>query len=113
MSQVEHTRYLTMPELVERLESTPSKIRRLIQQRQLAATKRDGVLVVPELFLDGNQPLHSLHGTLMLLHDAGFSDEESLSWMLETNEILGDTPISALRSGRKTEVRRVAQSLAF
>ena len=49
----------------------------------------------------------------MVLADAGFSDEEAMHWLLDEDEILGAAPIDALRQGRKSEVRRVAQSLAF
>ncbi len=100
-----------MPELVERLGLTPSRIRRLIEDRQLLAVKVDGVLRVPEDFLSGDQPLPELRGTLIVLGDAGFTDDEAMEWLLEPEESLGVAPIDALRSGRKTEVRRVAQAL--
>ncbi|WP_022880627.1 Rv2175c family DNA-binding protein [Gryllotalpicola ginsengisoli] len=103
--------WLTMPELVERLGLTPSRIRRLIEDRQLLAVKVDGVLRVPEDFLSGDQPLPELRGTLIVLGDAGFTDDEAMEWLLEPEESLGVAPIDALRSGRKTEVRRVAQAL--
>ena len=106
------TNYLTVPDLVERLHSTPSKIRRMIEQNQLAAVRIGGVLSIPELFLDGNEPLASLHGTLVLLHDAGFSDDEAVAWLFDDDAGLDVSPIMALRAGRKSEVRRTAQALA-
>jgi len=33
--------------------------------------------------------------------------------MLSPDEMLGTSPIDALRQGRKAEVRRVAQAMAF
>lgn len=108
-----NTQYVTVPDLVERLHSTPSKIRRMIEQRQLAAIRINGVLSIPALFLDGNEPLPSLQGTLVLLHDAGFSDEEAIGWLFDANAGLDIAPIEALRAGRKSEVRRTAQALAF
>lgn len=113
VANIPNTEYLTVPDLVERLHSTPSKIRRMIEQRHLAAVRIDGVLSIPELFLDSDEPLASLHGTLMLLHDAGFSDEEAIAWMFDEDAGLDVAPIHALRSGRKSEVRRTAQALAF
>jgi DNA-binding Lrp family transcriptional regulator len=104
---------LTVPDLVERLDLSPGKVHRLLEDRQLLGIRRDKVLVVPEEFLDGNEPLKDLRGTLMLLADDGFSDDEAMRWMLEVDEMLGVSPIAALREGRKAEVRRVAQALAF
>ncbi len=105
--------WLTVPDLVERLGLSPGKVHRLLEDRQLLAVRRDNVLVVPEEFLDGAEPIKDLRGTLMLLADDGFSDDEAMRWMLEVDETLGTSPIAALRSGRKAEVRRVAQALAF
>jgi hypothetical protein len=104
--------WLTIPDLVDRLGLTPSRIRRLIDDRHLLATKIDGVLKVPAAFLRDDAPLPELHGTAMVLADAGFSDAEALEWLLGEEDSLGTTPIAALRAGRKSEVRRVAQALA-
>lgn len=102
-----------MPDLVELLGLTPGKVHRLIEDRQLLAVRVDGVLKVPASFISGGEPLHELRGTLMLLADSGFSDEEALHWLTTEEDSLGVAPIEALRSGRKAEVRRVAQALAF
>ena len=71
------------------------------------------MLVVPEQFVLDGQPLKDLRGTLMLLADDGFTDDEAMEWMLDANDLLGASPVDALRAGRKAEVRRVAQALAF
>lgn len=104
--------WLTMPELVEILGLTPSRVRRLIEDKHLLATRRDGVLAVPADFLVDGTPLPELRGTLIVLADAGFDDAEAMDWLLSVDDALGAAPIDALRSGRKTEVRRVAQALA-
>lgn len=109
----ESARWLTVPDLVERLGLSPGKVHRLLEDRHLLGVRRNNVLVVPEEFLDGAEPMKDLRGTLMLLADDGFTDDEAMRWMLDTDEILGTSPIDALRSGRKAEVRRVAQALAF
>lgn len=95
------------------LQLSPGKVHRLIEDRHLLAVRRDKVLVVPEEFVLDGEPLKDVRGTLMLLADDGFSDEEAMQWMLEVNDLLGVSPIAALRAGRKAEVRRVAQALAF
>jgi hypothetical protein len=104
---------LTVPDLVEVLQLSPGKVHRLIEDRHLLAVRRDKVLVIPEEFVLDGEPLKDLRGTLMLLADDGFSDDEAMQWMLEVNDLLGVSPIAALRAGRKAEVRRVAQALAF
>jgi len=55
--------------------------------------------------------MHELRGTLFVLADAGFSDENAMEWLLDTEDSLRAAPIDALLAGRKAEVRRVAQAL--
>jgi hypothetical protein len=112
VTDADQTEWLTVPELVELLGESPSRIRRLIDDRHLLAARIDGVLKVPALFLKDRAPLPELHGTAMVLADCGFSDTETLEWLLGEEDLLGTTPIAALRAGRKSEVRRVAQALA-
>lgn len=111
MNPVE-TRWLTIPDLVDLLGIGVSKIRRLIEDRSLLARRIDGVWKVPESFIRDGEPLPELRGTLILLADARFSDDEAMDWLLGPEESLGTSPVEALRAGRKAEVRRVAQALA-
>lgn len=110
--QVQATEWLTIPDLVEQLGLGVSRVRRLIEDRHLAAKRVDSVLRVPAVFLRDGEPLSELRGTLIVLADNGFDDEEAVDWLLAEDESLGATPIEALRAGRKAEVRRVAQALA-
>ena len=107
------TTWLTVPDLVELLGVSQSRVRRLFDERILLAVRVDGVLKVPADFIVDGEPLGDLRGTLIVLADAGFSDEESMQWLLNDEESLGTTPIAALRARRKAEVRRVAQALGF
>ena len=107
------TEYLTIPDLVERFDLTPGKVRRLIQEHHLAAIRVDGVLKVPAEFVVGDEPLAALRGTLLALLDAGFEDAEAVAWLLAENDELGERPIAALNAGHKSAVRRATQSLAF
>lgn len=112
MSDSIDIRWLTVPDLTELLGLKVSQVRRLIEDRALLARRVDGVWRVPELFIKDGEPLSELRGTLILLADSGFSDEEAIDWLLSVEDSLGVTPIDALRAGRKAEVRRVAQALA-
>ena len=107
------TEWLTVPDLVDRMGLPQGRVRRLLEERVLLGIRRDGVLSVPADFLVGSEPLRELRGTLVVLADSGYSDEEAMEWMLAPEPSIGDAPIAALRAGRKAEVRRVAQSLAF
>lgn len=113
MSDADDRIWLTVPDLAERLDSTPSRVRRLFEDKHLVATRRNGVLAVPAVFLDEEGPLPELRGTVILLNDSGYSDDDAVRWLISTEESLGAAPIDALLAGRKAEVRRVAQALAF
>lgn len=106
------TAWLTLPELVEVLGEPLGRVRRMIDEHQLVASRRSGKLAVPDVFIVDGEPLSSLRGTVIVLHDAGFSDDEAIDWLLDYEDSIGLPPIEALRRGRKSEVRRVAQSLA-
>jgi hypothetical protein len=104
--------WLTIPDLVDLLRITQSRVRQLIDDRQLLAIRHEGTLCVPALFIRDGAPLPELRGTFIVLSDDGFSDEQAVEWMLDVDDSLGVPPIVALRAGRKAEVRRVAQALA-
>lgn len=113
MTETPDVTWLTIPDLTEILGLKVSQVRRLIEDRSLLARRVDGVWKVPELFIVDGEPMHELKGTLVVLADAGFSDDEAMSWLLSDEESLGTTPVAALLAGRKAEVRRVAQALGF
>ncbi len=104
---------MTIPDLTEILGLKVSQVRRLIEDRSLLASRVDGVWKVPDLFIVDGEPMHELKGTLVVLADAGFSDEEAMHWLLSPEESLGVSPVNALIAGRKAEVRRIAQALGF
>ena len=109
--QIPERSWLTVPDLVEIFGVSVGRVHRLIEDRHLLAARRDGVLKVPADFIVGDQPLTELRGTLFVLFDAGFSDDEAMEWLLQPEDALGAAPIDALRTGRKAEVRRIAQAL--
>ena len=113
MSDTPELTWLTIPDLTEILDLRVSQVRRLIEDRSLLARKIDGVWKVPDLFIVGGEPMHELKGTLVVLADAGFTDDEAMNWLLSEEQSLGVSPIAALHAGRKAEVRRIAQALGF
>lgn len=106
------TDWLTLPDLVELLDEPLGRVRRLLDEQYLVGSRRDGVLRVPSVFIVDGRPLSSLRGTVIVLHDAGFDADETIDWLLTPEETIGVAPIEALRAGRKSEVRRVAATLA-
>ena len=106
------TDWLSLSDLVEVLDEPLSRVRRMLDEFQLIGSRRDGAIKVPAVFILEGRPISSLRGTIFVLHDAGFTDDEAIEWLLTTDDSIGLPPIEALRAGRKSEVRRVAQTLA-
>jgi Rv2175c C-terminal domain of unknown function len=107
--------WLTLPDVAERLGLDVGKVRRLLQDRYLVAVRRGerNVLSVPAALVVEGAPLPELRGTLTVLADSGYDDEAAIRWLFTADDSLPGTPVEALRTGRKTEVRRRAQALAF
>lgn len=106
------TEWLTLPDLVEVLDEPLGRVRRLIDDHHLVGSRRNGAFAVPSVFIVDGHPLSSLRGTVIVLLDAGFSEDEAIDWLLSEDDSLGRTPIAALLAGHKSEVRRVARTLA-
>jgi hypothetical protein len=123
--------WLTLPDLAEALGTDVGKARRILQDRRVVGMRRGerATFQVPARFLvplhliepaNARQPsgdgrlgvLMSLQGTIAVLTDAGFRDDEIIGWLFRPDEELGESPIDALAAGRKSHVRRIAQSLA-
>ena len=111
-SGVTATEWLTMPDLVDVLDETLGRVRRLIDEHYLIGSRRSGVFAVPSVFIVDDHPLSSLRGTIIVLQDAGFTDDEVIDWLLAPDDELGRSPIDALLAGHKSAVRRVARTLA-
>lgn len=101
-----------MPDLVEVLDEPLGRVRRLIDDHHLIGSRRSGVFAVPSVFIVDGHPLSSLRGTVIVLLDAGFTDDEAIDWLLAEEETMGRSPIEALLAGHKSEVRRIARTLA-
>ena len=106
---------LPLSDVAQRLGQPMTRVHRMLRDGQLLAVRRDGVPGVPADFLADEEStvVKHLQGTLTVLRDAGFSDEEMLRWLFTPDDTLPGTPIGALRSDRGREVKRRAQALAL
>ena len=109
------TTWLTLPEVAEALGTDVSRVRQLVRDRQVLASRRgdNNALMVPAEFVTDGKVLKGLPGTLTLLADARYSDDEALRWLFTPDDSLPGTPVQALVENRGTEVRRRAQALGF
>jgi excisionase family DNA binding protein len=110
------SRWLTVPDVAERLGVPLSAVRRMIDDRELLAWRvgERRIQSVPEQFLDEAVMRH-LPGTFTVLTDGGMGDEELLRWLFTPDPTLpdGGSPVEALVAGFKTEVRRRAMETAW
>lgn len=117
MSNVESlvSDWLPLPDVAELLEVSITKVHGLLDERALVAIRRGerNVRSIPAQFIQDGHVVDSLKGTVAVLSDAGYTDEELIVWLFTPDESLRGRPIDALREGRKTEIRRRAQSLAW
>lgn len=107
--------WLSLDEAAALLSVSTSRVRQLVRERELIAVRTPGSRgpqVPAECILDG-AVVRGLGGTLTLLSDSGFDDEEAAVWVLTADDTLPGRPIDALRENRPAEVRRRAQALAF
>jgi excisionase family DNA binding protein len=107
--------WLSLREVADRLGVSPNKVRQMVRERQLAALRHEGARepeVPAELLLD-DAVVKGLPGTLVVLADSGFDEEESVRWLFTADDSLPGRPVDALRENRGTEVRRRAQALAL
>ena len=106
--------WLSLPDVAGQLGIPVGRVKQLLRDRKLLAVNRpEGTLAVPAAFLDGDQVVKGLCGTLTLLFDCGFDEPDALRWLFTSDESLPGTPIEALAEHRGTEVNRRAQALAY
>ncbi|MDI3194849.1 Rv2175c family DNA-binding protein [Pseudarthrobacter sp. AL07] len=117
MSNVESLvgEWLPLPDVAQMLDVSITRVHGLIDERALAALRvgERRIRSVPAAFILEGQVVDSLKGTIVVLADAGYSDEDLIVWLFTPDESLRGRPIDALREGRKTEIRRRAQTLAW
>lgn len=107
--------WLNLPEVAQALDLPITRVHSLITERALVSVRigERNIRSVPEEFLVDGAILDSLKGTVVVLADSGYGDEDIIRWLYTEDESLPGRPIDALREGRKTEIRRRAQAAAW
>ncbi|GAA2741497.1 MULTISPECIES: Rv2175c family DNA-binding protein [Kitasatospora] len=107
--------WMYLPDISEQWGVLVTEVRTMVKTGTLLAVRRgeNKSLQVPADFIDTDGPVKHLVGTLTVLRDCGFSDQEILEWMFTEDPSLPGTPIQALRENRATEVKRRAQAMAL
>jgi hypothetical protein len=106
---------MNLPDAAELLGVSITKVHGLLDERALVSvriTDRNIRSIPADFFLDG-AVLDSLKGTVIVLSDSGFKDDDIIRWLYTEDDSLPGRPIDALREGRKTEIRRRAQAAAW
>ena len=104
---------LPLPDVAERLGVPITRVHQMLRDGQLLAVRRNGILIIPALFILDDVIVKGLSGTITVLKDSGYSEDEILSWLFTADESLPGTPVDALRGDRGREVKRRAQASAF
>lgn len=108
---------LSTAKVSDGLRVSVSKVHHMLREGQLLAVRRSGDLHIPREFfgeVDGRFAIAKhVTGLLSVLHDGGFSREESMRWLFTELDDLGGTPAALLHTDSAREVIRRAQAAAM
>jgi len=105
---------IKLTEAARRLAVPITRAEQMVRDRDLLAFKRNRVPVVPAVFVaDDARVLKGLPGTINVLRDGGYTEEEILRWLFADDDSLPGSPIAALVDNRGKEVTRRAQAMAI
>ncbi len=135
---LENIPHVSVQDTADRLGVEPSRIKQLIKENVLLGLRHGGELHIleetlvelpanrqfvaelrtpgsdePRLVRATDEPLPTLRGSVMLLADGGFSNEEIIDWLWTENPWLEARPIQMLREGSHRAVNRVAATQAW
>ncbi|WP_127782478.1 Rv2175c family DNA-binding protein [Rhodococcus sp. X156] len=105
---------LQLSDVAKKLNRPRTSVEQLLRDGAMFAVWRNGVVSVPEIFLEEEgRVLKGLPGLISVLRDGGYRDQEILEWLFTEDETLPGTPIDALHGNRGKEVTRRAQAMAL
>lgn len=108
---------MSVPELADALGLPHRQARKMVADGEILSHRigENQAVGVPAVFVQDGAVLATLPGTVTVLRDAGLRDDEALAWLFTRDETLpiDGAPIDMLLAGRKAEVRKRAQELAF
>jgi Rv2175c C-terminal domain of unknown function len=115
-----------LPRVAELLGVPVTKVQQQLRDGHLVAIRRNGAIVVPQVFFtESGHLVKTLAGLLAVLRDGGYRDTEILRWLFTADESLTLTrdgsreavanarPVDALHSHQAREVVRRAQAMAY
>ena len=116
----------TFADVADLLGVAVTKVQQHLKEGQLVAVRRDGDIVVPQIFFTSTgEVVKSLPGLLVVLRDGGYLDTEIVRWLFTPDPSLTVTrdgsrdalsnarPIDALHAHQAREVLRRAQAMAY
>ena len=108
---------LPVSEVATLLNQPESRVHQLVRDGHLLSLRRDKEVVVPADFLDTTEQraevVKGLPGTITVLRDGGFTDDEILRWLFTEDDSLPGTPVSVLHTDHAREIVRRAQAMGF
>jgi hypothetical protein len=119
-----------LPTVAELLRIPVTRVHQELREGHLVAVRRNGIPVVPQVFLgpggpDRAQVVKALPGLIAVLRDGGYKDTEIMRWLFTADPSLTVTrdgvrdavtnarPVDALHSHQAREVLRRAQAMGY
>ncbi len=115
-----------LPTVAHMLGIPVTKVHQHLRDGHLVALRRDGIVVVPQVFFTSSGAVvKPLAGLLAVLRDGGYHETEILRWLFTADSSLTATfdgdrepvsnarPADALHSHQAREVVRRAQAMAY
>lgn len=115
-----------LPRVADLLGVPVNKVQQQLREGHLVAVRRDGGLVVPQVFFTNTgEVVKSLPGLLTILHDGGYHNTEIVRWLFTpdpsltvtrdgTKDVISNArPVDALHAHQAREVVRRAQAMAY
>ena len=113
MTELQVDEWITVPDAAERLGVPVTRVRQMLRDGHLVGVRRDGIFMIPAVFIGEGAVLKGLPGLLTVLKDQRFTPEDAMQWLFAEDETLPGTPVQALLENRGTEIKRRAQALGW